>query len=463
MATRTTSKPTSTRTRKKLTPQTTSTESVVRVPNTPCYELPAVRGIQAGREYYTSMIPLRLLKKLFVFEHEAMPAEMRAQRELNPRRAKAIAHYVLNTQPYFLSALTVTIDVPQDAIADFYFEPIREGSYDTGHLQIPMTSQFLIADGQHRTAGLHQALQENPQLADETIPVVLFLHTSLQAAQQIFHDLNHFTAKPTKSLNLLYDHRTDGANLTREVWRGVPVFRQFTDTERTSLMQKSSKLFTLNGLAEANEALLFNFQQPFEEQVRLAIAYWQAVTEVMPDWTAIQQKRRYPGEVRQELLSGHAITLVALGYLGNFLLRYRPDDWQQELQAIDLAGVDWSKTNPDWQNLILFGGCIRKNKTTAFSMARFLDNRTKMSQEYLENHFDSWLKIRHHEDSIATLVQDSQWEEETKKEVIATVSVRFDADAAERAWNIVACNYRMIIRKQQQVAAALEQLSDPES
>lgn len=458
MATRTTTKPTSTtRTRKKLTPQP-ATDSTVRVPNTPCYELPAVRGIQAGREYYTSMIPLRLLNKLFVFEQEAMPAEMRAQRELNSRRAKAIANYVLNTQPYILSALTVTIDVPLEAIADFYFKPIREGSFDTGHLQIPMTSQFLIADGQHRTAGLRQALQENPELADETISVVLFLHTSLRAAQQTFHDLNHFTAKPTKSLNLLYDHRTEGANLTREVLRGVPVFRQFTDTERTSLMQKSSKLFTLNGLAEANEALLFNFQQPFEEQVQLAIAYWQAVTEVMLDWTAIQQKRRDPGEVRQELLSGHAITLVALGYLGNYLLRHRADDWQQELQAIDLAGVDWSKTNPDWQELILFGGCIRKNKTTAVSMARFLDNRTKMGLEHLVNRFDSWLKLRHHEDTIAALVQDSQWEAETKKEAIATISGRFDADAAERAWNIVASNYRMIIRKQQ-VTVAHEQSS----
>lgn len=456
-ATKTTRKP------RKAATQPPATEAAPRVPKTPCYELPAVRGIQSGREYYTSMIPLRLLGKLFVFDQEEMPAEMRAQRDLNPRRAKAIANYVLTSKPYTLSAITVTIDVPSDDTPDFCFKPMGNDANDTGHLQVPMSAQFLIADGQHRTAGLKQALQENPELGDETIPVVLFLHVSLKSAQQMFHDLNHFAAKPTKSLNLLYDHRTEGANLTREVMKGVPVFRQFTDTERTSLMKNSLKLFTLNGLAEANEVLLHNLHQPYEEQVQLAIAYWLSISNEMPDWKAILEKQRNPGEVRQELLSGHAITLVALGILGNWLLRHRANDWQSELKAIGLSSVDWSKTNPEWQNLIIFGGCVRKNKTTAIALANYLEARTKLTQAQLEERFRGWLKTRHHPDTLSSLLQTPDWEEDTKQEAIADIKGRFDAPVAEIAWRIAAYDYRRHFQKQSPVETVPEEPLGQES
>ena len=31
------------------------------------YTFPAVKGVQANTEYYISMVPLKLLKKLFIF------------------------------------------------------------------------------------------------------------------------------------------------------------------------------------------------------------------------------------------------------------------------------------------------------------------------------------------------------------------------------------------------------------
>ena len=40
------------------------------------YVFPAIRGVQAGREYYVSMCPLRLLPKLFQFDDEEMHARV---------------------------------------------------------------------------------------------------------------------------------------------------------------------------------------------------------------------------------------------------------------------------------------------------------------------------------------------------------------------------------------------------
>lgn len=50
------------------------------------YKFPVVRGIQAGREYYIAMVPLRMLEKMFPSENEYVPPEYRAQRKLNESR-----------------------------------------------------------------------------------------------------------------------------------------------------------------------------------------------------------------------------------------------------------------------------------------------------------------------------------------------------------------------------------------
>src|SRR5690606_19256334 len=54
------------------------------------YSFPAIRGIQAGREYYASMCPLRIISKVFTFDNEELPPELRAQRSLNKGRLPEI-------------------------------------------------------------------------------------------------------------------------------------------------------------------------------------------------------------------------------------------------------------------------------------------------------------------------------------------------------------------------------------
>jgi DNA sulfur modification protein DndB len=164
------------------------------------YVFPAIRGIQAGREYYVSMCPVRLIPKIFSFDDEEIPPEMRAQRILNRSRVPEIARYVVsNPTGYVFSAITVSIN------ADIAFESI--GSEDIGRLTVPMDARFVINDGQHRRAAFEQALKENPDLGDETIAVVFFLDIGLKRSQQMFTDLNRYAVHPDPSLNILYDNR----------------------------------------------------------------------------------------------------------------------------------------------------------------------------------------------------------------------------------------------------------------
>ena len=161
------------------------------------YNFPAIRGVQAGREYYVSMCPLRLIPRIFLFDEDELRPELRAQRILNKNRIPEIARYILgNKKGYTFSALTASID------GKVHFEPLGEDETERklGRLRIPMDARFVINDGQHRRAGIEAALRENPDVGDETISVVFFVDAGLKRCQQMFADLNRYAIRPTRSL-----------------------------------------------------------------------------------------------------------------------------------------------------------------------------------------------------------------------------------------------------------------------
>ena len=192
------------------------------------YQFPAVRGVQAGREYYISMVPLKLLSKLFPSDDEIVAPEYRAQRKINEARIPEIKKYILeNRNNYVFSALSASID------GEFSF--VSNDNADIGVLHVDMDSVFLINDGQHRKAAIEAAMQEDDSLGKETISIVFFGDNGLERSQQMFTDLNKHAVKTSNSLSTLYDSRDAVAVATKEVINAVPFFKRFTDKERDIL------------------------------------------------------------------------------------------------------------------------------------------------------------------------------------------------------------------------------------
>lgn len=204
------------------------------------YRFPVVKGIQAKRNYYIGMVPLKMISRLFPSDEEYVLPEFRAQRRLNTSRIPVISKYILdNRDDYVFSALASSID------GDFCFIP-SEANENIGILEVSMEAKFLINDGQHRKAAILEALREDDSLKDETISVVFFEDNGLQRSQQIFTDLNKHAVKTSNSISELYDSRDDLAVLNREVIRKVPFLNKYTDKEKDILGKYSSNLFTLN-------------------------------------------------------------------------------------------------------------------------------------------------------------------------------------------------------------------------
>ncbi|MDD5368779.1 MAG: DNA sulfur modification protein DndB [Anaerolineaceae bacterium] len=326
------------------------------------HTFPALRGIQGGHPYYVAMCPLKLLPKLFLFDDKELPVEMRAQRVLNQARIPEICHYILeNKQDYVFSAITASID------GEVTFEPAAavDGDFGIGSLIVPMSARFIINDGQHRRAAIEAALEECPELGEETIGVVFYLDTGLQRSQQIFADLNKHAARPTGSLGILYDFRDPLACLARDLTDQAPIFKGLTEKAKTVIAPRSIKLFTLSGVYAATGALLHKHRRQTisPDETKLAFRYWNELCRVIPEWQMACKHTASPVELRRDTICVHNVTLLAFGIAGNQLIKKFPEEWPSRLQA--LCKVDWSRTNRMWEGRATTNGKINNNRQAA--------------------------------------------------------------------------------------------------
>ncbi len=321
------------------------------------YEFAALRGVQAGRPYYVAMCPLNVIPKIFHFREADIAADYRSQRLLDSKRVPEIANYMVeNRGSYAFSSITASVN------GSVIFEAVSPERPDIGRLKVDMTSTFHINDGQHRRAAIEQAIEEAPELANETISVVLFPDLNLERRQQLFADLNKHAVKPTSSLNVLYDHRDDLAGLTRRLVHAVPVFKNLTELERNSISHTSRKLFTLSSIHQATAKLLGKKGRApvVSDDEQLAVRFWSAVARYMPDWEGVRRGKLHAGELRREEIQSSGIVLHALARVGRDLIETHPDDWEERLAP--LSKVDWSRRNSEWEGRALHAGVLRKSR-----------------------------------------------------------------------------------------------------
>ncbi|MDC3956893.1 DNA sulfur modification protein DndB [Polyangium jinanense] len=340
------------------------------------WALPAIRGVQAGGEYYSVMVHLRDVAKLFAPVDGKLPPELRAQRVLSKVRVPKIADYITNNPTnYTLPALVGAIDgLPR-------FEPAHENSH-MGTLYIPRDMTIAVLDGQHRRAAVAMALSQEyvrkrrGSLGDESLCVTLFVDAGLEKAQQRFADLNRFAVRPNNSLGLLYDHRDELAKLTRAVVRDVFLFHQLTDGEKTSVSGGSNKLFALASIHAATKALLAGFSGSFETARQIAVEFWTEATRVMPDWHEVGLGKIRASALRDRCVHAHAVVLEALGRVGNAVLRERREEWKSVLTG--LGRIDWSRNNPRWEGRAVVNGRVLKNAASVILTANLIKHHLEL-------------------------------------------------------------------------------------
>ena len=322
------------------------------------YSFDALRGIQAGREFYVAMCPLKIIPKLFIFNDEELPPQFRAQRVLKDSRIPSIANYIVNnSKEYVFSSLTASVD----GAMRFTPDPSVGTDGKIGRLTISMESRLLINDGQHRRAAIEEALKIKPELGNESISVVFFSDKGLKRSQQMFSDLNKNAVKPTKSLGILYDHRDEFAQFVVKMVNDLDIFHNRVELEKTTISNRSTKFFTLNGISDATKFLLKTKTKTVSpEEQKTAMQFWEAVSKNIPEWSLLVDKKVSPVELRSEYVHSFTNILNALGLVGNVLIKKYPEEWKSKLKG--LQKIDWSRSNPEWQGKVIVDGRMLKQK-----------------------------------------------------------------------------------------------------
>src|SRR4029078_7089547 len=129
----------------------------------------------------------------------------------------------------------------------------------------------------------------------------------LERSQQMFADLNKYAVRPSYSLSTLYDHRDPGSEVPRFLANSCLTFKGLTEMERSTISNRSTKLFTLSSIKHASRALLRKQAKDSvsDSDRQIASAYWEAVGPEIPDWVRAKAREVSTAELRQYFVHAH--------------------------------------------------------------------------------------------------------------------------------------------------------------
>ncbi len=244
--------------------------------------LPALQGSFGDWVYYAAIVPLSEVEKRIGFAHELHRNKRLGeliQRQLQDtgsgkrNRASEIANYLRANKNRFFNAIVVGIyggepvwhpfDIQarpefDRANVDYLAEQER-----VGFLELQGTERLFALDGQHRVAGIKQALSNGGDAAGDILTVLFVPHlnseTGIQRTRRLFVDLNK-RAVPVSTKDIIILDEVDlPAILARRLvdehkWfsKGQVDIEQFTAT----IPRNSDALFSIATLYKVIQLVL---------------------------------------------------------------------------------------------------------------------------------------------------------------------------------------------------------------
>lgn len=302
------------------------------------FNFPAAMGLQGDKIFYTACVPFRVLKRLLAFDEGNVLD--RSQRKVDAGRANAISKYLVRNQKTFvLPALTGILEDPE-----IEFEEM-EGHPAVGVLSISMDANIKLFDGQHRATGIIDAASKDPELAQNTITIQLFVGMTLKQRQQAFSDINSKSKQVSASLNMSYNHRDESVQILQDCINNVKSWQGKIDHERNAVTSKSDLLFSLKHATEACRILLElkRNEKPSEKIVGDVGSWFNAVGPCV-GW----EKESNPIENSIALTAAGLMTLARVG--AEIRKQKRTDQgcgcFYKAAQTI--IEIDWNRSNVFW-------------------------------------------------------------------------------------------------------------------
>jgi DNA sulfur modification protein DndB len=320
------------------------------------FSFAALRGKQGRRDYYVIQCPLRLVSRLLLFDEPEVPEPIRRSRTIDSTRVEQIKQQLLEqSDTYVLAPFVVSADAPIEFIA------LQGWPVDMGEIRFPITTRLFVRDGAHRRTALQQLLSTIVIEDTQTVPIMIFFDPEQTFSTTLYTLVNSAPVPQTKSQRVLNDSSTQLAALVRHVIETVPLFKGLTETERTTISNRSTALFTASAIYQATHELLGTKRDEAisPEDALLAELYWTHLGATIPEYAQAIKREVSTADLRQNYVHAHGIMLIALGRAGHVLVRTYPNDWRERMAA--LGDVDWSRSNTKlWEGRAMVLGRMSK-------------------------------------------------------------------------------------------------------
>lgn len=277
---------------------------------------PALRGIFGDWVYYCSLMTVKDVTRRLSFAdeiHKSKKLSEWIQRQLKKGRSKEISDYLNREKQRFFNSLVVAIYGGDPAWHGFSdFRPVGKGinlkdvpddvEDSVGFLSFAGNEQMFAIDGQHRLAGMKEAIERTPSLGEDEISLLLVAHHKTKAGQErtrrLFTTLNKTAKAVGKGEIIALDEDDVMAIVTRHLVENNPSFSdiriKFAQTD--NLSADAPELTTIGNLYDvlttifvANTGMrkvVLRFVRPDDttlaKYIRLAEEFFENLAEKFP-------------------------------------------------------------------------------------------------------------------------------------------------------------------------------------
>ncbi len=390
--------------------------------------MPALRGSFGDWIFYSCLMPVAEVGTRVSYAeeiHQDKALSQLIQRALESDRAKQIADYLRTDERFFNSLVLATYGGSPEwfEVGDFrsttkpeILKQISPEALDTiGFLRLTGSEKIFAIDGQHRLAGIKEALKQELKFGEEQLPVIVVGHRKTQAGLQrtrrLFTTLNK-TAIPVRKRDIIALDEDDAMAIVarRLVERNahfrdpkiaviasanIPVANRVCLTTITNLYDTLRLLFMHDKRLRSDRTLRFNRPPDAELAAyeKLAKDYFAAlgkafrpVAELLKakDPGAVTEKQRGPhgGHLLFRPIGLEIVTRVAIDLAQEKAIKL-PKAVEQlkklptDLSKLPYRGVIW---DPVRRNMIPAGKALAR-KLLRY-MLGFKEDEAKLRREY---------------------------------------------------------------------------------
>ena len=143
--------------------------------------------------------------------------------------------------------------------------------------------------------------------------MLFYVASGTGTAEQMLSDIRRNGSEPLAPRESSATSATR-RRITRELVERVEVFMEMTETVRSTISNRSLKLFTLSAIYHATETLLSDRQNESYKigWHRLAFSSGLRSPRHIPDWQRAKEREVSPAELRRAYIIRHAIALAAM-------------------------------------------------------------------------------------------------------------------------------------------------------